>query len=270
MRPIFLKNLFRVVIKAMLCGGLISGGWAIAGCADPKFTDSSRLQIRSKEVLVVTHASSVFDPRYATKYGLDSIVRYAKEKKIPVVYLADDSPPNTYFAEDCMPDYWVKSMDGDVEFLVDVDHIYLAGGHAELCLSRSIHDLLLQAARRRHRNLTVTYVMDAIYSNGKTVDPSDPFYSDFTTFLSVVTYGRPGGERWPKLTLLEATGVIKRLEWDYMYLKELLPRWDRTFGDDYRIELQMDDFETRVLRPGVGVAPPTIKFHFIDSAELIR
>lgn len=270
MRPGCLKNLFKVVGGFLLCGLLFSAGWAVAGCTEPKFTDPSTLQIRAKEVLVVTHASNVFDPRYATKYGLDNLVRFAKEKKIPVVYLADDSPIQTYFAEDCSPDHWVKSIDGDINFLVDVEHIYLAGGHVELCLSRSIHDLLFQAAQRGRRNLTVTYVMDAIYSNGKTVDEADPFYKDFTSFLSVVTYGRPGGERWPKLTLLEATGVIKRLDWDYMYLKELLPRWDRTFGEDYRVELQMDEFETRVLRPGIGFGAPTIKFHFVDSADLIR
>lgn len=270
MGPDWLNNLFKGVVGLLLCLPLLSADLAVAGCSEPNFTDPSRLQIRAKEVLVVTHASNVFDPRYATKYGLDNVVRFAKEKKIPVVYLADDSPIQTYFADDCSPDYWVRSIDGDINFLVDVDHIYLAGGHVELCLSRSIHDLLLQAAQRGRKKLTVTYVMDAIYSNGKTVDEADPFYKDFTTFLSVVTYGRPGGERWPKLTLLEATGVIKRLEWDYMYLKELLPRWDRTFSNDYRVELQMDEFETRVLRRGVGPGAPTIKFHFIDSAGLIR
>lgn len=270
MGPSQVQNLFRLALRFLLPCLLIATGSAFAACTEPKFTDPSQLQLRAKEILVVTHASNVFDPRYATKYGLDNVVRFAKEKKIPVIYLADDSPIQTYFADDCAPDHWVKSMDGDIDFLVEAEHIYLAGGHVELCLSRSIHDLLLQAAKRGQRNLTVTYVMDAVYSNGKTVDESDPFYKDFTSFLSVVTYGRPGGERWPKLTLLEATGVIKRLDWDYMYLKELLPRWDRTFNQDYRVELQMGEFETRVLQRGAGLGTPKIKFHFIDSADLIR
>ena len=256
-----------------LTGFLIAGFWlqtAQASCPEPRFTDPGAIQIKDRAVLIVTHASSVFEPRHATKYGVDAAVRFAKQGKIPVVYLVDESPLQSYFFEDCQPDYWVKSIDGDIAFPVNVQQIYLAGGHAELCLSRSIHDLILQAAQRSQRNLTVTYLMDAVYSNGKTVDESDPFYKDFTSFLSVVTYGRPGGERWPKLTLLEAMGAIKRLEWDYMYLKELLPRWDRTFSEDYRVELQMGELETRVLRRGAGLKPPTIKFHFIDSADLIQ
>jgi hypothetical protein len=260
----------RALALGLAVGLGLGTGLAIAACPAPNLSDPETLRIKAKEVLVVTHASNVFEPRYATKHGIDSIVRFAKERKIPVIYLVDDSPIQTYFFDDCAPDHWVNSIDGDITFPVEVDHIYLAGGHVELCLSRSIHDLLLQASRRPGKSLSVTYVMDAVYSNGKTIQPSDPFYSDFVSFMGVVTYGRPGGERWPKLTLLEATGIIKRPEWDYMYLEELLPRWDRTFPENYRVELQMDDLIVKVLRPGAGFSSPTIKFHFIDSADLIR
>ena len=92
MGPDWLNNLFKGVVGLLLCLPLLSADLAVAGCSEPNFTDPSRLQIRAKEVLVVTHASNVFDPRYATKYGLDNVVRFAKEKKIPVVYLVDESP----------------------------------------------------------------------------------------------------------------------------------------------------------------------------------
>lgn len=267
MKLISFSHLCRVVAALVLFSGV---SLTYAACPEPRFTNPKQIQIKGESALIVTHASSAFDPRYATKAGLDAIIQFAKERKIPVVYLVDDSPIKTYFFEDCAPDYWVKSIDGDVEFSVDVNHIYLAGGHAELCLSRSIHDLLYQAAKRTKRSLNITYVMDAIYSNGKTIHETDPFYRDFTEFMGVVTYGRPGGERWPKLTLLEATGIIKRPDWDYLYLQELLPRWDRTFDNDYRVELQMDDLSPVVLRRGNGFTAPTIKFHFVDSADLIR
>jgi hypothetical protein len=257
---------FERLLHVVCCAFLFSAGSALAGCPEPIFSNPHQVKIQGKEVLVVTHASNVFDPRHVSKYGVDAAVKHAKERKVPVVYLVDESPIKTYFVEDCAPDYWVKSSDGEIDFLVDVEHIYLAGGHAELCLSRSIHDLLLQAVRRGKRDLTVTYVMDAIYSNGKTIKESDPFYNDFITFMGVVTYGRPGGERWPKLSLLETTGIIKRLEWDYLYLEELLPRWDRTFSDDYRVELQMSDSAVKVLRPGTGKGP-LLRFHFLESAD---
>jgi hypothetical protein len=109
--------------------------------------------------------------------------------------------------------------------------------------------------------------MDGIYSNGKTINESDPFYKEFMQFMGAVTFGRPGGERWPKLNLLEAIGIIKNIENDYRYLQELLPRWDSTFPKDYRVELQLDDFELRVLQPGGGFSPPRLKFHFVDSVD---
>jgi len=244
-------------------------GQAFAACSEPRFTDPRDIRLSDQEVLIVTHASSEFDPRFTTKYGVDAAVRFAKAKNMPVVYLADESPIRTYFMEDCSPTHWVKSIDGDVTFQIDANHIYLAGGHAELCLSRSIHDILFQAAQRSPKHLEVTYLMDAIYSNGKTIQESDPFYKDFSSFMGIITYGRPGGERWPKLNLLEATGVIKTLENDYLYLQELLPRWDRTFPDDWRVELRLNEFSPIVLRPGAGPWGPRLSFHFIDSADLL-
>lgn len=243
---------------------------AQSACREPTFTPPEKISLVSDTMLIVTHATSVHDPRFSTKFGLDTVIRYAKSKQIPVIYLVDDSPLKQYFMEDCEPTHWVKSIDGEVLFNAPVRHIYLAGGHMELCLSRSVHDLLYQASQRQFRRLELTYVMDAIYSNGKTIQETDPFYKDFSWFLGIIAYGRPGGEQWPKLNLLEATGVIKTIEHDYLYLKDLLPRWDRTFTAAHRIELQMNEFATQVLQAGSGFMPPTVKFRFIDSADLLQ
>lgn len=145
-------------------------------------------------------------------------------------------------------------------------HLYIVGGHLELCLSAALHDILLQWSKQPPRNLTVTYLMDAIYSNGKLVDPAEPYYGDFVKFMNVVTYGRPGGEHWPKLSLLETMGVIIREDHEMLYLKQVLPRWDRTFPPSYRVELQLNDSVKKVLRPAAGWHPPTLLFHFVDSA----
>jgi hypothetical protein len=109
---------------------------AKAGCSEPIFTAPQEVKLTGDKVMIVTHASSVFDPRYSTKYGVDAAIKWAKEKKIPVVYLADESPIGSYFMEDCSPNYWVRSIDGDVVFEVSAKDVFLVGGHAELCLSR--------------------------------------------------------------------------------------------------------------------------------------
>lgn len=254
---------------AALLAQCVVASVATAACPPPALSDPTTLDVTHEQVLIVTHASSVFDPRFTTKYGVDSAVRYAKHQGIPIVYLIDDSPLHTYMMEDCSPSHWVQSADGDIVFQIKARHVLFAGGHMELCLSRSVHDLLLQAARRNDQDLKVTFLMDAIYSNGKTIQESDPFYEDVSKFFGVVTYGRPGGERWPKLNLLEATGVIKKPDYDYDYLTGLLPRWDRTFGPATRIEIQLNDLPLRVLRKGEGPLGRVVHFHFIDSADVM-
>lgn len=61
-------------------------------------------------------------------------------------------------------------------------------------------------------------------------------------------------------------GIIRdeRLQLDY--LKKALPRWDTTFPASYRVELQVDQSVKTVLRAGQGWFPPTVLFHFVDSA----
>lgn len=239
---------------------------ARAACPPHSFTDPSQVKLPGDSVMIVVHATSTHDARFSTKRGVDEAVRFARERRIPVIYLQDDSPEQFYFMEDCNPDYWVFSQGGEIRFEVPPTHVYVAGGHLELCLSATLHDILYQWAKRPPRNLTVTYLMDAVYSNGKLIDPKDPFYGDFVKFLDVVTYGRPGGEHWPKLSLLESMGIIVRQDHELAYLKEVLPRWDTTFPASYRIELQMNDSVKKVLRPAPGWRPPTVLFRFVDSA----
>jgi hypothetical protein len=224
------------------------------------------LRINGDAVMVVVHASSTFDARASSKRGVDEAIRFAKNNSIPVVYLQDDSPAEYYFAADCAPDYRIASQGGEVTFKVSTQHLYIVGGHLELCLSTALHDILFQWAQQPARNRTVTYLMDGIYSNGKLIDPGDPFFNDFAKFMDVVTYGRPGGEHWPKLTLLETMGVISSEANELEYIRQILPRWDTTFPANYRVEVQLNDSVRKVLRPATGWNPPTLRFHFIDSA----
>ena len=250
---------------AMLLAALPLAGWA--ACADHPFADPTQIRLRGDAVMIVTHGTSTHDARFSAKRGIDEAVRFAREKRMPVVYLQDDSPLQYYYMEDCAPDHWVASQGGEVTFDVPARHLYIVGGHLELCLSQTLHDVLYQWARKYPpRNLTVTYFMDAIYSNGKLVEPSAPFYEDFQRFMGIVTYGRPGGEHWPKLNLLETMGVIIREEHELEYLRQALPRWDTTFPANWRVELQLNNSVKKVLRAAPGWNPPTLLFRFVDSA----
>jgi len=252
---------------ALLLLGLPLASVAAAACRDHAITQPSQVRLAGDAAMIVVHQSATYDARYSTKRGVDAAVRFAKSKRIPVVYLQDETPDEFYFMEDCQPDHWVYSAGGEVSFEVAPGHLYIVGGHLESCMSATLHDILYQWAQRPPRDYTVTYFMDAIYSNGKMIDPSDPFYPDFSRFMGIVTYGRPGGEHWPKLSLLETMGVIVSEAHQLEYIRQILPRWDTTFPESYRVEVQLNDSVRKVLRPAPGWKPPTLRFHFIDSAE---
>jgi len=238
-------------------------GWA---CPEAPIADPATVHLQGERLMLVVHASSTYDARFASKRGVDEAIRYAREQAIPVVQLQDETPAQHYFPEDCNPDHRVLSHGGEVRFAVPATDLYLAGGHLELCLLTALEDILYEWAAAPPQSRTVTYLMDAVYSNGKTIDPGDPFYEDFKRFMSVVSYGRPGGEHWPKLSLLETLGVIQRQDHELEYLRQILPRWDTTFSPAYRVEVQLNGSVKKVLRAAPGWNPPTILFRFVDSA----
>jgi hypothetical protein len=239
---------------------------AWSACSKHEITPPDQVRIADDSVMIVVHQSSTHDARFSTKRGIDEAVRFAKARKIPVIYLQDDTPDEFYFMEDCYPEHWVYSQGGEISFEVTASHVYIVGGHLELCMSIALHDIIYQWSKRAPRDFTVTYLMDAIYSNGRMIEPTDPFYADFDRFMGIVTWGRPGGEHWPKLSLLETMGIIRREDHELDYIRKILPRWDRTFPDRYRIAVKMNDSVAKVLRSAPGWHPPTVMFRFVDSA----
>ncbi|MFZ9677818.1 MAG: hypothetical protein ACO3BH_05640 [Quisquiliibacterium sp.] len=261
------QDLVQTILKTLLMAALLStAAWAHAACDPRSVSPADQIRTGNGTVLLVTHASSAFDPRMSTKTGLDAAIRLARQHAIPTIYLKDDAPGLRYFMDDCAPDHWAESEDGEIRFSLQAQHVLLAGGHLELCLSRTMHDILEQWAKQTPRNLRITLLMDAIYSNGKAIDPQDDYYDKLERFLGVVTHGRPGGEAWPKLTLLETMGVIARHRQQRDYLRRVLPHYARTMPSGYRVEMRVNDEESHTLVRGAGSGAPTLSFHFIDSA----
>ncbi|MEZ5739868.1 MAG: hypothetical protein R3E68_10690 [Burkholderiaceae bacterium] len=239
---------------------------ALAGCQQPVEAGTGRPLIEAPRVLVVTHASSEFDARLVSKRGLDEAVRYARNERFPVVYLQDDSPIERYFADDCHPEHRLFSMEGELNADVVARQVYLAGGHLELCLAKTFGALVTQLGRRPPASMTITLPMDAVYSNGRLVEESDPWHADYLRFMQVATYGRPGGEHWPKLSLLETAGLIRTDARMLDYLERALPPFDRSLGKGWRVELSLPTSgTTKVLRKGPGRGAPVLRFEFPET-----
>ena len=245
----------------------IGASGSFAACHEPTLTPPEAVRIDGSTLLIVTHASSLYDSRYAIKHGLDQAVKWAKERRVPVVYLVDESPIQYYEMEDCSPDYWVRSIDGEVPFDVRAQTVYLAGGHLELCLNRTANEVLFKQMGQRPSRASYVFLMDAIYSNGKSVEEADPYYKDFSRFAGVVSYGRLGGEASPRVSLLEIAGSIKSIKHQYDYFRKVLPRWDRSTPADYEVSLTIKGLDSETLRKGKGFGAPKVEFVFMDSAD---
>jgi hypothetical protein len=238
---------------------------AAAACGPYKRSSPAEVRINADAMLVVTHASARYDARLSTKRGVDSAVRFAKSKGLPVLYLEDGSPAEFQLPDDCNPDHWLHSEEGELPVDFRGNQVYVAGGHLEVCLANTLVDVMDRWARQPRRDLTITYFMDAIYSNGKEVADSDPWQRDFANFLSVVTYGRPATSDWPKVALLETMGIIVSESRQFDYLERIVPHHSRFFGADYRVEIGLND-RVRVIQQGRGSRPPVLRFQFLDSA----
>jgi len=256
----------KLLIVPLLALALCSEA-APAACLQPQFNDPSQVKLTSDAVLLVTHASSTYDTRLSSKRGVDKAVSFAKSKGIPVIYLQDNTPAEKYFTADCSPDYRVFSRDGELPFELKASRVYVVGGHIEQCLSRTIEDVINSWARQQIRNLSLTFLMDSIYSTGELVEESDPYYDAFSQFRRIIAHRRTHADPLPKFTLLESLGVIDQEESEIEFLTRALPNSGKVLTPVYEVELSLNNTLTRKLRIAPEEATARIRFNFVDSVD---
>ncbi len=244
----------------------IAAGSAWARCPEHAFTESRQIRLDQRPVLIATHASASFDAEYSAKRGIDEAVRFARDRNMQIVYLQDDRDDPKFYADDCKPDYWAYSEGGEIGFSIPSNHVYLVGGHLELCMANTLNQLLDKWSKEPIGDRTVEVLMDGVYSNGRSVDESTPYYSDMMRYVQIRSYGRPAGEHWGKITMLETMGVIIKEAQQYRYLESILPQWRRSLPAGYRVELRLNDSSPHVLQQGNGARSPVLRFQFVDSA----
>jgi len=237
-----------------------------ASCAEPVFTDPAHVYLAGDAVLIVTHPSTQWDGRLACKPGMDAAVQYAKKHGHQVVYLQDsmvqDTNP-TYFFADCDPTYWVSSEGGEFSFRIPVRHVYTVGGHWEACESETM-SCLMSAWSAKTEDLTITFVMDGIYTAGWFTMP-EAIQKRLKGFLNVVTYRNPRDE-WMigKLSLLELMGIAKDRRTQIQILRQVLPPYAE-LSRDYQVDLYLEGKKVATLQQGRGDHPPVLKIEYIDS-----
>ena len=132
--------------------------------------------------------------------------------------------------------------------------------------ANTLNQLLDKWSKEPIGDRTVEVLMDGVYSNGRSVDESTPYFSDMMRYMRIRSYGRPTGEHWGKITMLETMGVIIKEAQQYRYLESILPQWRRSLPAGHRVELRLNDSSPYVLQQGNGARSPVLRFQFVDSA----
>lgn len=254
-----------LLVALALCSGL-----AHAACSPRALKTPDQVSVAADSVLIVTHASASYDARLASKPGIDLATHYAKRQGFPLVYLQDDAVEQNYFTEECTPEYWVFSPNGELGFEVQSSHVYVAGGHLEQCLFTTVNEVFYSWSGQDERDLTLTFLMDAIYSSGELVRNDDDYYADFNTFMRILSHGRSDEDVVPKITLLETMGIIGQQKRVVEYLKRVLPNFENILPPDYRVELYLNGAEVAVLHDAPAWNSPVLKIRFEDSAQKLK
>lgn len=249
------------------CSLLVSQFAGAASCPPHKISEPANVIITSKEVLIVTHASSNFDGRYGAKPGADRAIQYAKSRGIQTVYLQQEKIGEAFYVENCEPDYWVYSESGNLKFDVPASHVYSVGGHWDngMCQSQTVADLLDIWGKQPPRPLTLTTFMDGTYMEGRQFEPTDSYYGDLAGFRTILFYELPSTMASQKMTLLEAMGVIKNETKKMEFLERNLPHFERSLSRDFRVELKVND-RIKLLQEGRGTKP-LLRLEFLSSSQ---
>jgi hypothetical protein len=247
----------------VLCAFFAGAASQAAPCGPFTFTPPNQVSLKSDAAMIVTHPSTLWDGRFSSKSGMDAAVKYGKKHNMPIIYLEGSDNAETYFFADCEPTYWVQSFGGEFNFAVETNHIYSVGGHWEACQSSTMYDLIEAWQKKSGVDLTITEVMDGIYSYGNNVHTGDSYKSMFDQFINIVTYRNKGVGKF-KLNLMEMMGIIHDNAKEIEFVKRQLPPY-LSMPKEYEVQLHFNGKLVEVLRPSSVAKPSVLKIEFIDS-----
>jgi len=231
------------------------------------FTNPENINLTSKNILLVTHTSQIWDVRHSSKLGMDNIVKKFKRENYPVVYLQGSSLPESYFYEDCSPSYYVLSKGGEFSFEFDSPNVFTAGGYFGACQRKTVMQIL-KYWKKKYKNkldlpdLQITYITDSVYSHYHHVVSSDDiFYDDILNYIRIF-----GAE---VITLLEMERIIHESDGKKLFYKRYFERLSNfnLFPDKYQVEVWVDNINSFTLQTGSDRSP-TLKFNFVQSSNV--
>ncbi len=122
-----------------------------------------QLILSGDQVLVVTHASQLFDKEARTKSGLDQIIEHFTQQQWPVAFVMSDDQlyDFSWFSHNRSPTLAIFSRDGEHHLKLAAKKVYLAGGYFSLCLNRTLNQIANGGAAK----IKIYLPMNAIYED---------------------------------------------------------------------------------------------------------
>lgn len=217
--------------------------------------------------LVVTHASTLWDPAASAAAGVQCTIEQARRNGVPTFYLVHEEPAKIeeallrnakeragnacgYYLKYPGPTKYLHSASGNHGMRFPAPNLFLTGGYFEGCLKNTLAYLLLHSPQAQLENLRVHYVMDAVYTGRND--------EHFVTLLARLLES-PGDP-------LEAlsSGVANPLEFVRTWLLSLrglrAADWETLFS----FVIQRSGKQVGVL----GRGPHRIMLDFIESREV--
>jgi hypothetical protein len=236
-----------------------------AVCLNPTYSKNEELSLASNSLLLVTHASSIYDFSWSSQKGVNSIIELAKQSGIPAIYLQrEEDDQKSYFYQDCNPAHFISSAGGNFNFDFQANHVISVGGHLELCQLLSIREVVANFKRRAaNQDVRLTVVIDATYVKGYHISGRDSYYKEFQRF----TYPWFGKKR--KATLDDLLSIAKRPKLQL----ELLTRIVKSFLSDsplttYNVELYRDNHFVEMIGQKSDQITRSIIINFTHSNNL--
>jgi hypothetical protein len=120
--------------------------------------------LSQKSVLLVTHASGIFDVNQAIGPEVDELTKKFRNNHEPIIYIMnrDELYDLTWFPQMRDPDYVIESSNGHFEAQLNVEQVTMTGGYFSLCFNRSLNVIL---KKNIHRNFIIKIPLKGVYED---------------------------------------------------------------------------------------------------------
>lgn len=221
-----------------------------ADCVDVTFTPPDQIALPGAELAIVTHPTSIWDPRASAKAGIDFMIRQAKTESRPIVILRHAQHSQTYYTQDCAPTHYAQSTDGEFSFRFAARHVTMTGGQFHQCFRETFLGVTKELART-NADAQIDIFAEGVYAVAQYLRGEN--FESYVR-LSHLIGGSPSTEG-AYLTLAQVLRALPTVEARLQLLEDFLrdsqisSTVDGAAWDRFQIKLVIDGRQTRMIEP---------------------